>query len=34
MTSIDVKKLNGFFPITGHVYTSDELKELRTEKNK
>ena len=34
MTSIDGKKLNGFFPITGHVYTSDELKELRTEKNK
>ena len=34
MTSNDGKKLNGFFPITGHVYTSDELKELRTEKNK
>ncbi len=34
MTSIDGKKLNGFFPITGHVYTADELKELRTEKNK
>ncbi len=34
MTSIDGKKLNGFFPITGHVYTADELKELRAEKNK
>lgn len=34
MTSVDGKKLNGFFPITGHVYTADELKELRAEKNK
>jgi len=34
MTSRGSGKLNGFFPISGHVYTASELDQMRGEKNK